>query len=399
MGSFTRINVRAIACFILRLFATGFCSTLIWTTTGFAADIDVHTKYSSVTNPESPLRTVWGAYESQNFSGAFTYNHPVEASPGIQGLTPQIPILYNSQSVNGRPNWLGAGWQLNIPYIQRDIEYTRTSTSDDTFDLNFYDGNHDLVVGNTSNRYHTKIETDVKIIKTSGGNNSKGEYWLLYTKDGTEYRFGYNQSSEHIIGSTDTSINYVWRWGLDRIKDVHGNEINFTYLENPFSGDKGAVYIDEIMYGTNTVKFEWEASTRPDYYIYVEEGSEIRLARRLKSVSGLFSNSTLSDAIVWKHEFVYISNEIGTRSLLAEITRYGKLGANSLPPTKFEYESLNKGFLEPISWNIPGSQHIRDINSELDTDADVLDMNNDGLPDFVDVDKDDGEWDIYVNTV
>ncbi|MBI5740750.1 MAG: hypothetical protein HZA16_08510 [Nitrospirae bacterium] len=70
-------------------------------------------------------------------------------------------------------------------------------------------------------------------LSKAGAPNETGEYWIASTKDGTEYRLGYNPDSENRVKTSDASVpGYVWRWSLDRIKDSNGNCIYFTYFED-----------------------------------------------------------------------------------------------------------------------------------------------------------------------
>ena len=55
---------------------------------------------------------------------------------------------------------------------------------------------------------------------------------------------GFNNDSR--LNSTENELNTV-KWYLDQTKDLHSNVINYTYLQNPYVNDSGAVYLDEIL--------------------------------------------------------------------------------------------------------------------------------------------------------
>ena len=119
--------------------------------------------------------------------------------PGTNGLTPKLSLSYNSHSTKGKPGWVGAGWEIPLSYVQRDIEYTRRDTRDDTFYLHLDGAKHDLVYVPAESRFHTKVESYLKVEKLTGAPNEQGEYWLVTDRSGTRYRVGYNLDSEHRV--------------------------------------------------------------------------------------------------------------------------------------------------------------------------------------------------------
>jgi hypothetical protein len=228
---------------IMIIFAIGLLFTA-----SFAYDIDPHYKFSGVKSPDSPYKNTWGAFQTDLFSGSFSYEYKIAVPPGTNELTPEVSLNYNSHSAKGKAGWVGAGWDIPLSYIQRNIQYTRKDTSDDTFELYLNGSKHDIVYIYIASegKWHTKNEKYLKIEKKTGGQNSSGEYWVVTDKDGTEYRFGYNPSSENLIQSSDASFApYVWRWRLERIHDPNDNCICFNYIE-----DQGAVYLDNIKYNS-----------------------------------------------------------------------------------------------------------------------------------------------------
>ena len=217
-----RINISIMAFFFL-----------LFISKTFAQDLDTGYKFGTVKPPDSPIQNTWSAFHTDLFTGSFGYEYKIEVLPGVNGLAPEVKLSYNSHSASGKAGWVGAGWDIPLNYIQRDIEYTRKDTSDDTFDLFLSGAKHDLVYVASPNRYHTQIETYHRIERFSGAPNNSGEYWLVAAKDGTQYRFGYNLDSEHLVKATDSNVpRYAWRWSLDLIRDTNGNEIYFSYAED-----------------------------------------------------------------------------------------------------------------------------------------------------------------------
>jgi len=370
---------------------------LLWSSIPcFADNLSSYYKFSGVKAPDSPYKNTWGAFHTDLFSGSFGYEYKFNLPPGTNGFAPKLSLRYNSHSAKGKAGWVGFGWEIPANYIQRDINYTRKDTSDDKFELYLDGAKHDLVYVAADGRYHTKNESYLKIeqITSTAAPNTGKRYWVVTSTDGTQYRFGYNPDSENMVNKSDSTMTaYVWRWSLDQITDTNGNHIYYTYRENPTTNDKGAVYLKSIQYNNDqkrVVEFVLESSDKPDMYLTIDQGSEVREARRLSEIKVLLNSSS-----VRKYKFAYVSNEPKNKSLLSSITEYGADGSSSLPPVKFSYKIPDKKFATAVNWSTPGERWIRKIDSDNDVIVDVLDLNGDGLPDLASFDED--HWDIWFN--
>lgn len=326
-----------------------------------------------------------GAFQPDLFTGAASYAFPIGVPSGTNGLQPQLSIIYNSHNAKRRNGEIGNGWSLSQSYILRDVDYTPADTSDDKFKL-FLNGNmQDLVYSN--GRYHTKIESFLYINKVSGGNNQKKEYWILKTKDGTVYRFGYNPDSELVSNQN----NYVTRWSLDLVTDTHGNNIFYSYKEDPNANDIGTVYPYKIEYNndkTREIEFVLESSDRPYQVTTHEQGHKVRYARRL---SEIIVKADLNLVSKYALEYGDIGNE---NSLLSSITVYGNDGTGSLPSTEFSYYH-SKGWERNDGYNPPMYFIDRtDVSNDNDnrdwvyhdSGARIADINRDGIPEYIEND-------------
>ena len=61
---------------------------------------------------------MWGAYQTDIFSGSFTYQYKIDVPPGTNGLTPKVSVVYNSHAAKGKAGWVVAGWEIPLSYIQ-----------------------------------------------------------------------------------------------------------------------------------------------------------------------------------------------------------------------------------------------------------------------------------------
>ena len=262
-----------------------------------------------------------GLFQTDLFTGAATYLYQIKVLPGTNGLQPSINLIYNSHNTNKRPSKLGAAWELDQVYIQRDVNYTPSDTSDDKFKLFFQGKEYELVYSNGI--YHTKIESFLYI-------NKQGNDWIVKTKDGTEYEFSYKQNSNQ--------YNYIWRWYLEKVIDTHNNNIYYSYQENPFPNNMGAVYLDKIEYNNDKkrkIEFIYESYDRPDIWTVYEQGNKIKETRRLKEIR-IKANSDLIN----KYVLEYDSLDAPAYSFLISVKSYGK--DSSFLETKFEYYPLQK---------------------------------------------------------
>jgi len=322
-----------------------------------------------------------GFFETSLFTGAATYTYPISVPPGTNGLTPSVFLSYNSQAANSRPSIVGSGWTLSDNYIQRKANYSFSNDTDDEFILVLNGASYELVYVPTELRFHTKVESYMFIKNTTNGNNSLGSYWIVKTPDGTNYRFGFKNSSEMV----STMHPYVWRWSLDLINDTHGNMIGYDYYENIGVNDSSAVYPKTITYNNDAkrkIEFVYEAVSRPDIWLAFQEGTKLRETRRLADIS-----ITANSALVSRYHINYLSLT-DSLSSIQNITRFGSDNTTALPSTKFEYFNETKGWVESSTWRLPQENSSDDVTftnnlNHWDRGRQLADVNRDGLVDII----------------
>lgn len=319
-----------------------------------------------------PKLNTYGTYQTQLFPGSATYSYGIEVPSGTNGLAPQLSLNYNSQSVLQNPSLIGAGWSFTSNYIMRNVNFTVTNTSDDYYILNL-NGYSDKVFFRNG-AYNTNINVYLRIEnKTSGGFT----YWIVTTTDGTQYRFGYSNSSTLFSNSS----TYPLKWFLDYVNDTHGNTINYSYNKNPFPDDIGAMYLSNITYNRDNLRqiiFRYEDSNRPDKRIVYEQGSKFLESRRLNGIEVYF-NSTL----VRRYNITFTDlNSEKTLSSISNITFIGADNTSILNNIGFEYYDSQPGFDNSSKWLIP--EEFTSISSgSQDFGARLVDVDNDGFMDFV----------------
>jgi hypothetical protein len=163
-------------------------------------------------------------------TGAATYTIPIECPAGINGIQPNISLVYNSQSGNGIAGW---GWGLSgLSSISVGAKTIFSEQGVSGVDLSqkrsyYLDGNllvlSSGVYGEIGAVYLTENNTYTKIHQVASPNNDVPVFTLT-TKDGSirEYaRIVKPPYSQHAL-----------HWLLSKVSDSNGNSINYHYLIN-----------------------------------------------------------------------------------------------------------------------------------------------------------------------
>jgi hypothetical protein len=270
------------------------------------------------------------SFQTDLATGSATANIPIVVPPGRKNMQPSLAISYSSNNSNGV---CGVGWGLTASSIQRSTKkgipkYDNT----DTFDFASSGSIGDLVlIDAPNNEYRQKIETGFMKYVFDNSNYK----WTVWDKAGTKYTFG-SSTDSRIINSDGTK---TFAWFLDRVTDVYGNTVIFTYTK-----DNGQIYLSKVNYTANAVvtpaltadkeiDFIYETG-RPDITYSNRTGWQIATVQRLKE-----TQIKVDGALVWRYALTYLLSGDTNRSLLSQITLFDAAG-NSLPPKKFTYQTI-----------------------------------------------------------
>ena len=184
-------------------------------------------------------------------SGAATYSIPIEVPAGINGLQPNISLVYNSQGGNGIAGW---GWNIGgVSMISRapknhyydgevgNIDWTKESPL-------MLDGQRLIKISDTE--YRTENESFSKI--TAKNIQPWGpEEIEVQTKEGVTMTYGnisneasylpltgfrtYVSGTQLVIVKSE-ELNNRQGWMLTKIKDKHGNSLSYYYSMKQGSG-------------------------------------------------------------------------------------------------------------------------------------------------------------------
>jgi RHS repeat-associated protein len=233
-----------------------------------------------------------GQWQAGGASDDFTYDYPIDVPDVPGGLTPQVQLTYDSQSVDGltsstnnQASWIGDGWDYSPGYIERSYQSCQqnttdaTKTFDDCWSANnaltlSLNGKNTVLVHGADGSYHPRDDSDEQVqLKTGAVNGSQGgEYFVVTTDDGTQYTFGLNELPGFGTATAPTPTNSAWtepvystqsfpgepagcfnatfslshcqlayRWNLDYVVDTHSDAVSYFYAteSNFYAQDKG----------------------------------------------------------------------------------------------------------------------------------------------------------------
>ncbi|MGY4981408.1 RHS repeat-associated core domain-containing protein [Streptomyces sp. 900105755] len=216
-----------------------------------------------------------GSWQAGGSTDAFTWSYPITGPSVPGGLTPNLSLGYDSQSVDGltsstnnQASVVGDGFALPSNYIERSYGSCHDNPSgttktwdtcwsaDNQLTLSLNGNTTTLIKDDTTGDYRAQGDSDERVERLTGATNGAqgGEYFRVTTSNGTQYTFGLNQLPGWASGNTTTNsvltepvyatasgqpcYNATWanswcqqgyRWMLDYVKDTHGDVMSYFY--------------------------------------------------------------------------------------------------------------------------------------------------------------------------
>ena len=325
-------------------------------------------------------------------TGTAKYAIGLKLPPGTAGHAPALALNYEAGGGNGP---VGFGWQLALPFIQRQSDegiptygaFVGFSRADQ-----FISDSKEALVPLANGDYFSENEGSfVRFRQVSGA-------WQANAPDGTLLEFGTSPSAR-----IDDGTNRIFSWLLEREVDTRGNTIVYTYTNFPGEQNLNQKYIASIRYGPgaapwqhyHVVSFHYE--DRPDWFEDCRAGFPVRTGKRLQSIVVATHSTSLpghavgdwdgdgsSDYLVRRYDLNYLSYA-GTNShwsLLARVTPIGANGLSALPSTDFNYSVCNPPDTLSAVGRVLGGDNEPDsvMDNQL---VEFVDLNGDALPDVL----------------
>ena len=335
-----------------------------------------------LSNSAAAVGTVSGSFEATP-SGAASYRIPITMPPGTAGMAPKLALVYNSQFPRGS---LGSGWSLSgLRRLSRCFATLAQDGFVDGIDLDdndrlCLDGERLVAVSGSYGRDGTEYRTEVESFQRVVGHgdiNAPGAYFEVQTKAGLTLMFGAADGA----AMTVPGGSRVLHWAVDRISDTAGNYIAVEYVQGAPDGEHQVSRIHYTgndsagLQPYNRVEFVYEP--RPDPSAHYAHGGLIRSGQRLQAVE------TYADgALVRRYELTYETGDTG-RSRLASIRECAFVSGNAdcVPPTVFEWSESPATWTQSEVFALPEAT-TRSASNHRRT-GQFADINGDGLTDWV----------------
>ncbi|GHV59473.1 hypothetical protein FACS1894182_13620 [Bacteroidia bacterium] len=295
-------------------------------------------------------------------AGAAVYSIPIECPAGIQGMQPNLSIVYNSQAGNGYMGW---GWNLsgissisrcgNTLHFNDTIAEIKLNTSDNLM----LDGQRLLLVSGSNfaidAKYRTEAESYADITVKLDGH----AYFEVKTKDGHTLEYGKTSDSF----CKPNPQKGIVTWYISKVTDANGNYMIYEY--NNDTGANGEVIISKIKYtgndsiGTLPVnEIEFMPGERPDIqYVYVQN-ERIPVTRLFSAVNINIGAHAPKEKI---KQYAINYNVDTINSKLASVTLlYPEWGSPKYNPTRILWDESNE-FVEKTASSLQGLNSLSNI--------------------------------------
>ncbi len=313
---------------------------------------------------------------SVSSGGGATYSIKIAAPKGLNGMEPDLSLVYNSQNGNDIAGWgFGLSCTSSIRFACSDIYHDGSSrgvthTWDDPLTL---DGRRltlkSGIPGETGCTYSLEGDPFTIITLLSDSNTGK-PYFEMQTPDGRRLVYGKN-SSLHIITAGNTE--QILGWNLYCIYDIHDNATSYTYT----SADN-LLYLNGIHYNGKHIYILYETRQNDPQTFYIGNVA-CTMRRRIRALE-----CKDGDELFRRYDLTYdtSSDQSGTPYSRLVSVRESNSSGESLKPVTIDWRHLpsfglthNSRTFAPVS--IEGNPNIYS-RSHM-----AADVNGDGISDII----------------
>lgn len=331
---------------------------------------------------EKPFGHIDDSY-AVNSAGAYNHIIPIYMPPGVNGLVPNLSLIYDSRSGISE---LGYGWALSglskitrsgNRFVQSSKTKNITFTSEDIFLLDGqYMGCMEGPNGGSNSRYRTENES-FSIIWSNGSasvsSNSSPKYFVVKQANGLTYYYGAGGQNDfsndaRLLVKMQNGTEEVLEWHIKKIKDSYGNYIEFEYRQNSLN----AIRIESISYtGNENINL---APANKIVFRYCDPITGISRKNNINYINGVpFKNENLLKSIGimtngFFFKYYHFKYDAQKSDLLTSISESSdELGERHLPETNIIWtnkDTVDFTGKEHTSYNVP--ENLLEIDLNLD---------------------------------
>ncbi len=321
-------------------------------------------------------------------TGGAVWQMAFDAPPGPGGMTPQIGLVYNSQSSMGI-----AGWGMSVSGLSVITRGAKSLHFDNATRGVKYDGGDALYLdgtrlilasgneGQAGAVYHPEGDpfTDVTI-KNVG--DADGSLWYeVKGKDGITRQYGHSYWSRLTIFSS--GVTKTAAWYVNRCEDANGNYADYDYYISGYT-----VMPSNITYGRNTntnettistIEFTYSALPQALCQEFAIGGKTGVVNRRMEQVLTKTGNT-----VYRRYIFAYNDSLDGTARKCTRLTSVTTQNGQGkvMNPVVLSWEGMPELSKTVRTHELPTVSEPSSINIE-DSVLVAADVNGDGMSDVV----------------
>ncbi len=304
---------------------------------------------------------------SVSLTGGATYQIPIAVPSGINGVVPQLSLVYNSQGGNG-----AAGYGWNLSGISSITRIPTTKFHDGFIDGVDFDSNDRFALdgqrlilksgtyGKNTAVYETENFSNIKIV-SYGDMGQPAAYFKVFFPNGNVAIYG---------GTADSTNKNIWsikKW-------YNPQDIRITYY---YTKTDNSLYIDKIHYGKkssdaalNSVEFIYKTRNRPEQAFV--NGMSFKNTKILSEIKVKGNNNNNYRTYTLEHNITSLGYERLTNVI-------EKSGIKSYNPTLFTYDSTNN---DNLFYHTRTDVGLTDVNA-INTNYIAGDFNGDSKMDII----------------
>lgn len=220
------------------------------------------------------------AFQVAKFTGAATFNLPIEVPAGPGGFQPNINLSYNSQVVDQattktQASWVGMGWSMD----GGGGSIVETDTG--KFMLNANGISTRLIQEAAGGSYYTMEKNFWKITRVDDA-YAEPVSWQVFDTQGNIYLF----ETRAVYAYFDTGLGAYrgkpYAWHLTSVTNAHGQVMTYNYyrqsnLNVGNTRTDTAVYLSSIYYAGSRVRVRFMRQARADYTLAYDTDAAVHM--------------------------------------------------------------------------------------------------------------------------